>query len=298
MKFVWSISVLFIVLILITGLCFGQSKDQQGKIDNPQNQRLPQQKQPQNTTVVVLTDESTKDAEQTRKQAEQNIAIQRELADSTRTLAKDTHDLSNYTLALVAIGFLVGGFQLYFLWGQSKSTQKAADAAKDTVDAMVRSERPWIGVKTPRNTPKLNINNTEWSFSFYCRNCGRTVARITEITRRFHIVSSVGVTPDLPPEPDYGIGDAVNLGSGMLIVPNAGFRFNAFFENEPTNVEDTKSLLVPLHEGRASCYAYARIKYIDTVSATERITQVCYKWESVTDSQFVIGGPPEYNKAT
>lgn len=120
----------------------GQSNgNQQDKVRNPQTQRSRQKEQTQNTSIVVLTDKSSEDAEKSRQQADQNIAIQRQLAESTKTLAKDTHDLSNYTFFLVVIGFLVGAFQLYFLWCQSISTEKAANAATDAAKAALIANR-------------------------------------------------------------------------------------------------------------------------------------------------------------
>lgn len=118
--------------------------------------------------------------------------------------ARDWYDVTTVIIAILAA--CIGIVSLYLLREQAKSTEKAAQAAKDSADAVMNSERAWVLVEiTGQNgKPRLihgesvNFGVRTWSVTvdISCSNQGRTPAWIVE--RRISLLPHIQV-PEKPP---------------------------------------------------------------------------------------------------
>jgi hypothetical protein len=272
--------------------------------EDPQSEKVSESKQQGSDQKQKNTEASISASSGTRVTftAEPSAVKPQEANTKSEALPKDEFDWGKWWRGPSSVEWLMlfaTVFLILYAARNLKQIKEQAIATRQTLDVMIQNERAWIGAKTPRNAPKISatINSVELStFPFLCKNCGATVARITSISTRYHVVPIRDGTPDLPITPTY-INPPRIIPGGMLIVPNGMFDFYAFLENAPTSQEAVAELSRPLHEGRTACYAYALIRY-ETVHARDRILQVCYRWECKTVNKFVVGGPQGYNEAT
>jgi hypothetical protein len=115
---------------------------------------------------------------------------------------RDWYDIA--TIIIAGLAVFIGIGSLYLLREQAKSTEKAAQAAKDSADAVMNSERAWVLVEItgqngkPSLIQSVNFGVRTWSVAvdISCSNQGRTPAWIVE--RRIALLPSIPV-PEKPP---------------------------------------------------------------------------------------------------
>ena len=187
-----------------------------------------------------------------------------------------------------------------------KAAEDSAKAAKTSADALINSERAWITVEI--SPPKLESNEdigaVKWMHVvFNFGNSGKTVARITDVRGRFHIISK---PEDLPSIPDYSLWKRPKEipEDGRIVVP--GKTFQAAFPLESDTLGSTDIEVQAIKQGFRLWFAYGIVTYLD-FSNTERVTQFCFVYKipkgfvfrSLTDeARWDVGGPAGYNKAT
>jgi hypothetical protein len=123
-----------------------------------------------------------------------------------KQIAYYTKWLAWFTLALVA----VSGIQGYFLLRADKTARIAADAAKESADAVTQSERAhifikivsqsfvegWTSANLERITPDGQVS-VPVTVKFAFKNYGKTPAILQEVSR------DIVIAPNFPDEVDY-----------------------------------------------------------------------------------------------
>ncbi|HLJ28688.1 MAG TPA: hypothetical protein VKY85_18410 [Candidatus Angelobacter sp.] len=116
--------------------------------------------------------------------------------------------LYRWYLRATVIGVFVGFIGISALIWQNTITRKAANAAKESADAVVNSERAWVmadlhwgageGTGHIRHITKgSGENQTGVHLMLVCTNQGRTPGWIDEIKARIEIVTRPSPTPDI-----------------------------------------------------------------------------------------------------
>jgi hypothetical protein len=212
-----------------------------------------------------------------KAEAEQNVAIQRELA--------------KYTRGLFWVGFLQGVVLLgtgVILYRQIVTTWTA--------------ERAWLSV-----TPQFN-NMTEAppegaaTVLYVCslRNTGRTPARIIETGLAIRRTDNL---ENLPGEPVYAPQEILNAGSSLL-VPGDEFALTTLLQPPMTTAEWQS-----LRNRQTFLYAYGFVIYLDVfrsrIFRRRREFRFCHHYHvpvpgepQVEGFQRLVGAPPAYNRAT
>jgi len=156
MKFIWSSkSALFIVLILITGLCFGQSKGNQPKSNKNQNSSTDR-----SDTTVVIT-QQTPPAPQ-EQPTQQDLKRPFDFWEWART-SSPTDILS---LALAAIVVAITAQTLFFLKQQVVAATDATIAANRSADAARDSAITAAQQLELATSPKLSVDDVRTA-NFY-----------------------------------------------------------------------------------------------------------------------------------
>ncbi|UVS90907.1 hypothetical protein EFP17_14675 [Burkholderia glumae] len=99
----------------------------------------------------------------------------------------------------------------------AKAAQASAEAAANTVKAIVAREQPrWLVAEMAMKLHTIALNNPQWTgvATVTLRNVGRTIAEVTE--------TAIGVGfGDPPPVPDYARCHKTQSGFGSTVVPDA-----------------------------------------------------------------------------
>jgi hypothetical protein len=154
--------------------------------------------------VLIPPDPIPYTGEEARENAQENIAIQRDVARSTARVAEDTQRLADYTFLLIAVGAMVGLGQILITIFQLRYTAKAANTAEN---ALKIAERAYLSIGSwelkefqPDAVPDIRC---------LMSNNGRTPAKIME--RR--MARLIGEQLPTLPLAQY----AVNKDNGMQI---------------------------------------------------------------------------------
>lgn len=220
-----------------------------------------------------------------------------------------THLLRNpsWIMVLVTTAYvIISIFMLFFIRKQANTSEKAANAAKESAiaaklgaDAVVKSERAWIFpiAEDPKDPPAPLNDNVPHPMQIYrviisIANFGKTPATITTM-KAGHRVLAKGES--LPPIPDYETIGAL-IESPIMVPPNQPRPLQAWLDINPY---DLKGVLIQ----DSFFWVYGRIEYRD-VFGSQRETRFCYIYYSPVGfiapgiSGFRMAGPPEYNKVT
>jgi hypothetical protein len=218
------------------------------------------------------TDSSGTTNKQEQAQANENLRIQ--------------WILTLFTGLLVLVGFLQA---ITLIWQavvfsrQTKATEKAAKAAKDSADGLVNSERAWIVVE---NAAAENPSFGKLAARPFIMNSGKTIARIKRISLGGGRPRQIG--EKLPEIPEYeGFWDF-----DFVLVPGREFPSDGA-PSVPINMENWFAI-----ENRTlKLYLYGLIEYLD-LAGNERVTGFCLIREPSSGFHPYLGAPKAYNRAT
>jgi hypothetical protein len=162
---------------------------------------------------ALSPDPSPYAGDETRKQFQENIAVQQNLAASTLDLARDTKKLANYTFWLVIVGIVIGGLQITIILFQLRYTAAAAGSARISADAAKKSAD--TAEESVRLTERADIlldsagferigNNPFPDVVLHGKNFGRTRANNVVIEAKLipgpgPNTTNKGFLPDLKP---------------------------------------------------------------------------------------------------
>src|SRR5580658_3735717 len=126
---------------------------------------------------------------------------------------------SSWALVLIGLaGTIAAGVSLRLIYNQTKATQVAAVAAKQSADAAINSERAWVmvdvswvspdGPKVVEGTSSSGGQGTGLYVRIVCSNRGKTPAQIVE-KRICSFLNKIGV--ELPAEPNLDYIDVFDF---------------------------------------------------------------------------------------
>ncbi len=217
--------------------------------------------------------------------------------DIQRQLVTANNRLVFATCGLILVG--IGEVVLYFL--ALRPTTKAANAAKESADALINKDRAWVLVEVgglPSLVPKPASG--PWNpvrFEFRYGNCGSTPAWITEHAARFVRIRSYD---ELPAIPDYSATTVLKTVQ-IPVLPDKQTPWDSAFV-EPNQGAMTPDEVVTVTGNTHFLFAFGYIKYRDVFGREERITQWSSRLHMPTGEdpshQFRVEGPPGYNRNT
>ncbi len=207
---------------------------------------------------------------------------------ATWKLAKDSKDAANSSIAIA---------------------KTSADAAKESADYIVNSERAWIAAKVEnfelpgiKEHPPFIWQGQRPPYIWVrvsFRNAGKTAAKIKRVwlTKRIVEMNSGGRPENLPMVPEYN-SDSVQLGGlDLLLVPETPWQDTAV----ELNTED----LINILERKKALYVYGIIAYTDTIKGETHETHFCELYwvpgrfdKDVRGFTYTILIPPKYLNAT
>jgi hypothetical protein len=115
-------------------------------------------------------------------------------------VAKDWADFGYLLFSFLLV--IVGGLQALLLFWTLQAVNTNAQAAKQSADALINAERPWV---IPNVQTRMGRNMAEHpSFIFSITNQGRTPAEILTIQGERHLTDK-GIDGGLEGQPDYGV---------------------------------------------------------------------------------------------
>jgi hypothetical protein len=192
---------------------------------------------------------------------------------------------------------------------QTRATEIAANAAKASADALVNVERAWVVINQV-NPPLVLIPQpdpgpliTMW-FAFVFKNCGRTIARITDVRIRFHTVTAIEGLPQIPDYREHARALPKDASFGRIVAPNQDFELATVFESNGGIPTDGQ--IRAIRKGELVLLVYGCVKYLDFTNEP-RESQFCYLfkvpsglvWQGIDDKErWETGGPQGYNRYT
>jgi hypothetical protein len=174
---------------------------------------------------------------------------------------------SNWVLAIVGIaGIIIAICTLIVIQRQTKATETAAKAAKDSADALINSERAWILVnigKLPPFKPDPNQLQILWIFPTI-KNYGKTVARIKRVAG---IVKLIPEGKGLPVVPEYIPGQGFDEQIDIVLPPEVPIQPRLSVGGDE---------LIEVQNGKLSLFVHGFIEYFDGVSEKQRRSAYCF----------------------
>jgi hypothetical protein len=146
-------------------------------------------------------------------------------------------------------------------------TGVAAEAARKSADAFVKSERAWIQVIVSKPPSVWQETGKPEKLRAWVTpdimNVGRTPAKITKmVVVPFVIHTPLGplekMPPELPPEPIYGGQGAVAVERDAILAQNTGIN--------PISVEIPKEDFLEVVQRNAVLYIYGYVDYLDILN--------------------------------
>jgi len=218
--------------------------------------------------TVIVNQEKSPGNKPNESETDENIQIQRKLA--------------NFTAWLVVVGFI----QAAILFFTVRAIIHQASVSKNT-------ERAWM-IGSP-NMPKLDIPESAVHLLYVCnlKNTGRTPARILQVGLAFRQAKSIA---DIPQTPSYG-SDEISSVNRILLVPQ-----DSFVNQTISPVTNAGYIAVKNRE--RVLYAYGFVKYLDVFGKSHE-TCFCHCYYVPGTYELQIEGfrlcaeaPSAYNTAT
>jgi hypothetical protein len=187
-------------------------------------------------------------------------------------------------VAVVALGVIA--------W-QAVEMRRATGAMRDSADALVNAERPWLNTTVERGPTRLE-------YKFSVTNLGRTPALIIGAMTCRHSGA------ELPEEPEYpkgmtGVEDLMNVSQNMrMLAPGEHWEFyNMDFTHYTKQFKEweLKAILI----GESKFFFYGKIKYRDVFKPDAlHETGFCYLYdrERPEETFLLYGKHPDYNQYT
>ena len=292
-----------LVASLVTAIAFhalrtpgrAQNERPEGIAQNSQDNQRPANQSPRPVNGQTANEQQKQSGGVTSTNSEQTIRVS-QLPEVSIKPHKDIYDKT--LVFATSLLVIVGGFQIYFLWGTVRAARDNAVAAKLNAEALQASARAWVTFYVRGNAHKAEVgeavdaairDGTVLDGMCTCRNEGKTPAWIIE--KRIHLL--VGTPESLPDDPPLELtrvfqSEPEPLGADAQSEPR---RWLAEAEGK---WDDTKIAVI-----------YGIVKYRDVFYRSERdirTTTFGYVWitdDGVSTIRFDrLAGHPKYNMST
>jgi len=208
---------------------------------------------------------------------------------------KDSHFfiplLVNAVIAAIGLGTLA------IVWRQANSNQISAEAAKQSAEALIESQRAWILVlpdhfENPKPMYGPEMKDDLMKFFISIKNVGTSPARLISTAFRYCLLNDLD---ELSPKPEYPQPLPYN---GWIVAPQ-----ELVNEVIPLEMEGLTAVELDSHclNKTKFLFAYGVVKYRDIFNR-ERETRIGYVYEYFWVHQAMKpsrrikqAGPPEYN---
>jgi hypothetical protein len=204
---------------------------------------------------------------------------------------KDT--LYRRYLYATIIGVFVGFVGMGILVWQTVVTRRSANAAKDaaiaaknSAQAVINSERPWIFV-TFKAAGSFDIPR-EAHIYFSGKNCGRTPARVTRASVNSYTQSRDAEFYDEPPY------HKTELKYPRYVPPDGTFEIDDF----DLRVERNDSMWEDMNKKNERVMFTGHVVYFDLITGEEHESRFCYFLSPNPYVGLIMTGPRTYNKHT
>ena len=205
---------------------------------------------------------------------------------------------ANILLAIFAyVGIMMGLSLLRKIERQAQAGEDAAEAAAtnaravlDHVQAMVRSERPWI-LMTVR--PAQNIEN---GFAVVATNRGRSPARILSLVEQIAVAVDEAHLPAAPAYKDAQVAPA----DPIILLPGETAEIASFSRTDVKRVCETAERLERVEKWEEKIFLYGNVVYCDLAAPEQQPAHesgwFCWYIHGRQKSGMVMTGPPAYNR--
>ena len=198
-------------------------------------------------------------------------------------------------LVLIGVSTLVG------IWYQAVQTRKSVSAMEKSTGILMSIEQGriltyWDQIIHIDLSPNgVHDGRLSHYFNWYCRNVGKTEARLSNVWARFIVLHTLA---ELPVKPDYDAPNGLNY-NGEPLQPNSTAQQTIYF-TVPLETELPFDEMQAKHrKGELFLYAYGYAKYSDVWGRTHeaRFGVLRVPQYKLTLDNWVIAGPSEYNES-
>jgi hypothetical protein len=212
------------------------------------------------------------------------------------------HDRISWAANLVLVVLGYAGIMLAIstmkkIERQTRAAESAASAAADqahaamlNVEAIIRSERPWILVSV-----ELALDN-ENSFTVVAANRGRVPARFVSTSEHTSIVVDES---HLPRDPKYGEKEADLPFSPTILLPGESTPIRTFSRRDLERTCGSEEIMRRVKRWEEKIFIYGRISYRDLIERPAEqpyeTSWCCWYIHGRNKSGLIIAGPPQYN---
>jgi len=178
---------------------------------------------------------------------------------------------------------------------QTKATEDAATAARDSAEAallnakaLINSERPWLLMKI-----EPFFGNEEFP-TVVAKNCGRTPAKIV-----FFSDAIPRLRADMPLTPEYG--ELKAHVTPYILLPDEKMEVSAISEASIKELCGTYEVFGRIEQGKEQAYIFGAIYYQDLLNPPEAAlheTRWCCRYFPTSPVKLLMIGPKDYNSHT
>lgn len=216
-------------------------------------------------------------------------------AQEHKDKAANDRNLVKFTLYLVLVTgalALIGALQLFVFGYQAIQLQRTVRAAKESSDALINIERPWLLVAGIGSRTEFRNNQPVQEAYFFVKNYGKSPAWIIEMGGTFQTVKNFA---ELPPKPIYKHAkDYVNRGIVVAARSVEDDRHSFSFPHDSPG--DTNFQKVVNTQELLWC-VYGFVIYKD-IFGKIRETRFCSTVDSWPTFKLIQGGGPDYTRHT
>lgn len=151
--------------------------------------------------------------------------------------------------------------QMKIMRDQALATEKAANAAAKSAEALIDTERAWVLAEIGESEVPKNVTQTVWVTPLVT-NRGKTPGRMIRTSIRSQFIPTPGL---LPEQPDY----ASPFGANFTLAPDIGIR--------PMKTTMPAQEIIDTKEGKGFVYIFGYMDYLD-IGGKERKTRFAFRF--------------------
>jgi hypothetical protein len=258
-----------------------------GAAQKTKNQPDKQQKPPDTALDVKNKEQSPTDTNHAKNYSNQNTEQPVKITELPAVSVRESgFNWQGWTAN--ALLLIVGGLQIWILFGTLKVTKTAADAAKASADAVVNGERAWL-LEVHHGPPQIGM---AYFSEVILKNFGKTPAKVIA----FKIEIQRGRSKEIPDNAGIYEGEVDTL--VPVMVPQDVTMPHIAYSDSPITSEQMEEI----KDQRKFLWLCGAFRYEDIFrQEPSHETRFCYIFEDRNDgllARWHMAGPPEYNRAT